>query len=372
MQQTIQLSRGHLNIEVQQHHPEWSIDQLLDFAERINPKRAFLFVSKVLGKHIPVSPSLMQKTYHSLAEFIPNDLPTPISLVAMAETAIGLGAGIYREMKPKWHEDALFLTTTRHQLEELPTLAVFLEEHSHAQDQCILGSHHLQKQQHIMQSKTLIIVDDEISTGKTIQNLCQGLQQAGMQHIERIIVLSLVNWADPQLAHLPINLPIQVYSLLHGTWSWHDNGQPMTLKMPQVNTIQQPEQKILAPDWGREPSYLESLPWRIPQAQPDEKILILGSGEFSWIPFLIAEQLEHQGASVLYSATTRSPIMLGGAIKQHLQFQDNYGMNIPNYVYNVDPKRFDRVILVIETAKNSVDPALFAQIPNLEVFSYVE
>ena len=33
-------------------------------------------------------------------------------------------------------------------------------------------------------------------------------------------------------------------------------------------------------------------------------------------------------------------------------------------------QKFDRVLLVIETEKYSVDPALFAQIENLEVISY--
>lgn len=57
----IDLSRGRISVTVNHHHPEWKLDDLLSFAERINPKRAFLFVSKVLGKHIPVAPSVMQK-----------------------------------------------------------------------------------------------------------------------------------------------------------------------------------------------------------------------------------------------------------------------------------------------------------------------
>ena len=41
-----------------------------------------------------------------------------------------------------------------------------------------------------------------------------------------------------------------------------------------------------------------------------------------------------------------------------------------NYAYNVKHQQFDRVFLIIETAKDSVDPLLFEQIKNLEIISY--
>ena len=369
--QQIQFSRGQLSIEIQQQHPHWQLPQLIDFAERINPRRAFLFVSKVLGKHIPVPPSQMKKTYQDLANLIPDDLPTPLTMVAMAETAIGLGAGVFREIKPQYDKKALFLTTTRHRLQHLPTLAEFLEPHSHAQDQCVLGTVEHDKQFHIQNTKTLLVVDDEISTGQTIINLVNSLQNAGLAHIERLVIVSLVNWSTQKFNQFEI--PVEIIALLHGRWQWQESAaEQLSIDMPHVNVMEQPQQKIIAPcNWGREPSNLSCTPWHIPQVTAGQNILVLGSGEFSWIPFLIAEQLEQQGATVHYSATTRSPIQLGGAIARKYQFQDNYGMNIPNYVYNVFHENYDRVILVIETAQDSVDPSLFKQIPNLEVVSYV-
>gem|GEM_PF-89920 len=186
----IDLSRGRISVTVNHHHPEWKLDDLLSFPERINPKRAFLFVSKVLGKHIPVAPSVMQKSYQDLAALIPKNLPYPISVIGMAETAVGLGAGFYRELKPDFGENAIFLTTTRHPVETLPTLGLFLEEHSHAQDQFILSSHDAIKHQHILSSKTLILVDDEISTGKTFRNLILSLKKSGLEHVEQIILVT--------------------------------------------------------------------------------------------------------------------------------------------------------------------------------------
>ena len=368
----IDLSRGRISVTVNHHHPEWKLDDLLSFAERINPKRAFLFVSKVLGKHIPVAPSVMQKSYQDLAALIPKNLPYPISVIGMAETAVGLGAGVYRELKPDFGENAIFLTTTRHPVETLPTLGLFLEEHSHAQDQFILSSHDALKHQHILSSKTLILVDDEISTGKTFRNLILSLKKSGLEHVERIILVTLVNWAEQLLVTDDLGIPVEVVSLLHGHWQWQDNNKEIDIQMPNVSSTQQQSQKIIAPnDWGREPTFLDCSVWQqIKSIQAHEKVLVLGSGEFTWIPFLMAEQLEKQGVEVYFSSTTRSPIMQGHAIESICLFKDNYGLNMNNYAYNVKHQEFDRVFLIIETAKDSVDPLLFEQIKNLEIISY--
>ena len=368
----VELSRGKICVTVNEHHPDWPLDQLLGFAERINPKRAFLFVSKVLGKHIPVAPSLMNRSYADLAALVPKDVPFPAAVIGMAETAVGLGAGVYRELKKDFGQNAIFSTTTRHPVSSLPALGLFLEEHSHAQDQFILSSHDSEKHQQLLNAKTLILVDDEISTGKTFKNLIHSLKNAGLAHVERIILVTLVNWAEQRISDLDVGMPVEVISLLHGNWHWEASQNKIEVSMPDVSATSQEAQKIIAPhDWGREPGYLDCSAWaHVQLKRPYEKILVFGSGEFSWIPFLIAEQLEQQGGDVYYSSTTRSPIMQGHAIESICAFTDNYGLNINNYAYNVKHQQFDRVLLIIETAKDSVDPSLFEQIQNLEVISY--
>ena len=64
------LSSG--TIQVTRDQGEVSLDDLFDIAERRNPKRAFLFVSKVLGRHIPVPPSVMRQAYRQLASQFPS------------------------------------------------------------------------------------------------------------------------------------------------------------------------------------------------------------------------------------------------------------------------------------------------------------
>jgi len=105
-----------------------------------------------------------------------------------------------------------------------------------------------------------------------------------------------------------------------------------------------------------------------------ERVLVLGTGEFVWEPFLLAERLEAEGAQVFYSSTTRSPIALGYAIESAISFTDNYGLGIPNFVYNVAHQQFDRVLLCTETPADSVDSQLLKALadvaPVVEIINY--
>jgi hypothetical protein len=75
---------------------------------------------------------------------------------------------------------------------------------------------------------------------------------------------------------------------------------------------------------------------------------------------------------VKFAATTRSPIALGHDVRTAFRFADQYGLGMINFIYNVDPCAYDRVIWVIETATDSVDPAWWTWIPQLEVISLSE
>ena len=137
--------------------------------------------------------------------------------------------------------------------------------------------------------------------------------------------------------------------------------------MPDVATTKAGNQPIYPlPSWGRVPTLdstlgldklWQALPFN-PETLADKKVLVLGSNEFVWLPFLLAKRLEELGANVKFSALTRSPIALGGAIKHTLSFDDNYGLGMTNFVYNVDFGAWDKVLLCVETPKDSVDTVL--------------
>lgn len=107
---------------------------------------------------------------------------------------------------------------------------------------------------------------------------------------------------------------------------------------------------------------------------PGERVLVLGTGEFVWEPFLLAERLAAAGADAFYSSTTRSPIATGFAIQSAIAFTDNYGLGIPNFLYNVAHQRFDRVLLCTETPAASVDSHLMKTLAgvaaSVEIISY--
>ncbi|WP_342122320.1 phosphoribosyltransferase domain-containing protein, partial [Proteus mirabilis] len=83
------------------------------------------------GRHIPVSPKKMRETYQQMAKQIPQSLEGPILFIGMAETAVGLGAGIFDEVRDRYPQ-ALYLTSTRHPSADSELFGKFKENHSHA------------------------------------------------------------------------------------------------------------------------------------------------------------------------------------------------------------------------------------------------
>lgn len=410
---TITLPRGNLDLTYQtnsatakdgtEQSNHYQLEDLLGFAQRINPKRAFLFVSKVLGRHIPVAPSTMRHAFTDLANLVPNDLPEPILVIGMAETAVGLSAGVHQALQTRYPE-ALLLNSTRHAQHDEShdkskhsLLTTFSEDHSHASQHLIYQSADNVTQAQLLASKTLIMVDDEASTGNTCVNVVTALRNAGLDQLEQVHLTTLVDWSLNQARHqdtadsddavsdqiakrLP-NIKFQRHHLLSGAWTWTDAPNPEPITMPSVDTTEAGSHMLGdTGNWGRFPTldstdgfdnYLlkfqtafkvfnkqaQSEKEQFEKEQLPKRILVLGSNEFVWLPFLLAEWLETQtqNSTVNFSALTRSPIALGGAIKKMLSFSDNYGLGMTNFAYNVEPNDWDLIVLCVETSADSVD-----------------
>ena len=377
----------------------YQLEDLLGFAQRINPKRAFLFVSKVLGRHIPVAPGTMRHAFTDLANLVPDDLPEPILVIGMAETAVGLSAGVHQALQTRY-PNALLLNSTRHAQHNKDNtetlLTTFSEDHSHASQHLIYQSADTVTQAQLLASKTLIMVDDEASTGNTCVNVVTALRNAGLTELEQVHLTTLVDWSlnqnqaqadvdDNISARLP-NIDFHRHHLLSGAWQWTDAPNPEPITMPSVDTTEAGSYALGdTGNWGRFPTldstdgfafYLTKFQAAFnlfnQQAQSEkasfekeqfekeqlpQRILVLGSNEFVWLPFLLAEWLETQtqNATVKFSALTRSPIALGGAITTMLSFSDNYGLGMTNFAYNVEPSDWDLIVLCVETSADSVD-----------------
>ena len=403
---TITLPRGTLDLTYQtnaatakndsEKDSSYQLEDLLGFAQRINPKRAFLFVSKVLGRHIPVAPSTMRKAFTDLANLVPSDLPEPILVIGMAETAVGLSAGVHQALQTRY-PNALLLNSTRHAQHDDDNhhalLTTFSEDHSHASQHLIYQSADKITQAQLLASKTLIMVDDEASTGNTCVNVVTALRNAGLSQLEQVHLTTLVDWslnqnqtdanADDTIAKRLPNIDFHRHHLLSGAWTWTDAPNPQPITMPSVDTTEAGSQSLgNTGNWGRFPTldstdgfdgYLANFQKTLTifnqQRQLDHahlptRILVLGSNEFVWLPFLLAEWLEQNSnidavinkQTIKFSALTRSPIALGGGITTMLSFNDNYGLGMTNFAYNVEPSDWDLIVLCVETAADSVDP----------------
>ena len=411
----ITLPRGELKLTYQINalakktdEQPYQLADLLDFAQRINPKRAFLFVSKVLGRHIPVASSSMRSAFTDLANLVPNNLPEPILVIGMAETAVGLSAGVHQALQTRY-PNALLLNSTRHaQHDESSSntlLTTFSEDHSHASQHLIYQSSDTDIQAQLLASKTLIMVDDEASTGNTCINVVSALRDAGLTQLEQVHLTTLVDWSleqtglDDRIAKKLPNIDFYRHHLLSGAWQWTDAPNPEPIIMPSVDTTAAGSQPILSTGhWGRFPTldstdgfadYLKQFKKAFAlfnnsdgsnqQATFDlnnlpKKILVLGSNEFVWLPFLLAEWLEQNTNAnyaqhdIKFSALTRSPIALGGAITTMLSFTDNYGLGMTNFVYNVEPSAWDLIVLCVETPADSLD-TMWQGLPNVVIIS---
>ena len=362
------------SIELELYPSQWQAEDLFAFAERKNIKRSFLFVSKVLGKYIPVPPARMRETYQTLAKQIPNNLEFPILFIGMAETAVGLASGIFQEALIKYPESIL-LTTTRYGVDG-EILCEFKEEHSHATDHILYWPQGEIAKQRLQQAKIWVFLDDEATTGNTFINLFKGMIDAGLAQPKKLLTVTLTDWSGARLRQ-SLPCPVQQISLLKGHWKWRANEKLTARDYPNVSVTRVGLSTISTrQDWGRlgmiqvpDQSWLYQY-----TADQVEHLLVLGTAEFTYMPFLLAEYLETLGATVLFASTARSPILPGMAIDSILSFVDNYGLGITNYCYNIANQKFDRILICIETDEQSFPSSLLHELrkiaPQVEIIIY--
>ena len=342
---------------------------LFGFGERNNPRRSFLFVSRVLGRHIPVSPAKMRTAFTRLADTIPADLPGPVVMTGMAETAVGLGAGVHDAwIAQTGRTDTVFLSTTRARLDG-PLLTTFREEHSHASDHLVHLPQHRADLDMLRTARSLVMVDDEASSGETFRNLAAALVGTGLDRIAHVHTVVLTDWSSPAGNNLLPDRPeitVTRGALVQGKYRWTPKTGAPVRRLPDADLLRQGAfRPIRRDDDGRLGRSVRSAP-EIPASLCEAigttpaRLLVIGTGEHVWEPFLLAEALEQLGHDVRFGATTRSPILPGHAILRGYVFRDHEGLGITNYLYNVDPVSADRIILCVDTDLTAIDPALLA------------
>jgi hypothetical protein len=363
----IDLACGRLSIDtVREMLP---LDKLLGFATRRNPKRGFLFVSKVLGKHIPCAPRRMREVYNILAEPL-KTVPGPVLVMGMAETATGLGGGVADSLAELRRliagSDVIYQHTTRHAL-AAEALVRFDEAHSHAPDHIVYAPTPGLAPDYY-NAETLVLVDDEITTGRTLTLLAEAM----LEHLPKVrcvVFASIVNWLDEDRIReirQRLSQRLDIVCILDGKFSFERNPE-FHAELPGQVTAQR-EAEVRA-DAGRRGLRMVGGAAEAPEApalDPAMPVHVIGTGEFGYQPFLLAEQLERQGFEVYYQSSTRSPILPGGAITHSLTFTDEHGEGVTNYLHN--PPKDAQVLVAYEAEQCAANHDLPEQLNAVPVF----
>ena len=373
----VTLPTGELAVRVQAGH--FALDTLMGFAARANAKRGFLFLSKVLGKHWPVRPDLMAEIHGCLARQIPADLPGPVVFIALAETGVGLGQGVFESwlaqqsqvpVQDHQHQQkqALFLHTSRYRIGDGP-LIEFAEAHSHAPRQFLHMPAQEDLRQILLTARSLVLVDDEASTGNTFLNLVEACRTLNPD-ISRVHLATITNFMGHDVSQelsARFGLEVSTGSALDGDYVFAAGSlQPEAAPAQRYNPL---ANSGASAGFGR-----RGLDRKVaaPLAQAAEiaagihagaPVLVLGTGEFMHPAFLLGQALAAHGLDVMVQSTTRSPILEWGAVSHVRQFADNYGEGIPNFLYNVAPGQYAHVLICHETP---VNPALLQLAASLD------
>jgi hypothetical protein len=356
-----ELDSGVLTLDLKRS--DLPLPELLAVGQRLNPKRPFIFVSKVLGKHYPVKPSLIDLTHSRLACLL-GEVPGPRLFVAMAETAIGLGRGVFEAYsKLSGGQDSLFIHTTRYALSS--PLALRLDEpHSHARDHLLYEPKDPDGQNIFRSFKSLVVIDDEVSTGRTFANLAKALKSLnpGLERLFLVALASFLSNESKEAIFKEVPLPLKIASLLEGAYSFKPAAAPGAPPAYKSVGLFEPKDRVLKKNFGRLGlSFEQSLRLTeeaasmgraldIPEGAP---VRVLGTGEFLHEPFALALALEKRGFDVSFQSTTRTPMALGRAVSHRLIFEDNYGEGLDNFIYNLEPGFGGQTLIVYETGEDS-------------------
>jgi len=381
---------------------------LLGLALRHNPKRAQLLVSRVLGKHVPTDPRLVRAAGLLLGRLVADALadrparPLPTALLhravdgaadaavalpraaldhtdalvlGFAETATALGHCVAEGLG-----GASYLHSTRRPVPGVATAGGFTEEHSHATEHLLLPH----DPGLLTDGRPLVLVDDELSTGRTVLNTITALHRVAPR--ERYVVAALVdvrpapdgvtdNVTDAvralgarvdvvSLARGVVELPVDVVERATTIRAGLEASAPR-IRTP-TRAHRDPDSRVGLRDlgWpdglptggrhGFSPADHRALAAALPDLgtalaravglRPAERTLVLGTEELMALPLRLAQTLADTGHAIAFSTTTRSPAVVvdqpGYALRSGITFpahDDPADGPGPRYAYNVAP-----------------------------------
>jgi hypothetical protein len=196
-------------------------------------------------------------------------------------------------------------------------------------------------------ARSLVIIDDECSTGATFVEAAEALVGA-LPGIERVACASLTDWSNRDfLARMP--RPAAAASLIAGTLAWTPGpAQAAATLAPAANrhgtapaTGMRSRSGLITPEAATRPRVT---------AHPGERILVLGDGEHAYEALLIAEEIAAQGGVPAVQSITRTPALIGHAMQSVTTLEDAYGSGATCHVYNLLAHQPSRIVIAAEIA----------------------
>jgi hypothetical protein len=399
--QKIQIADNYfIDISVRQNDFNIPLNSFFSMAMRKNIKRQFLFVSKLIGKHIPILPSVISVTGGLLAEIfmretgqgcfynaglfadalsnssllgsamnelsstnLPIDKPT--LFLGFAETATGLAQAVFRP----FCDDCTYAHTTRETfLDRQPNL-LFEEEHSHATSHLC----YFDNVEYLKSAKRIVLVDDEITTGKTTLNFIKALLSNCTAR--EFVVMSILDWRNraQRQSYLEFEkkygLTIKCISLLQGDIATppftevtlENKAFPVSSNAAKVHDVclnigdkfvyklgssENPVSHAYSVMTGRfgissaenrgNLELVRLAAMKLKGLRKYQNSLCIGTGEFIYIPAMLSSEM---GEGCLYFSSTLSPILPGNRrgypIKSEITYTDESALNKANSIYHI-------------------------------------
>lgn len=349
------------------------VEDIVKMAKRHNnPKRDFLFVNNLLGKHISVSGKEALMMHRMLGDEVYKTFSLKgwndkkILLVGFAETATALAQNLMfysLRFKEKFPLNIVGYTqTTRENIvsDKFKNIA-FEEEHSHATTQKLYFDQNLDYD-------VVLFVEDEITTGNTILNFIEQFekQQPGKQYA----VASILNWQNDadeskfaekgveaaflvrgKIKENTPQIPIAEETARGTTINLYDEKAQYNIQLPLTNNPRLPMSIV---DFERYLSHSDDEDKQFSKIIglkfANKKTLVIGTEENMFLPIYFATIIDAD-----MKATTRSPIEPsaeeGYPIFSRVILNSAYEGGRVTYLYNMDSgdlEHYEQFVVFVE------------------------
>ncbi|MCM1132848.1 MAG: phosphoribosyltransferase family protein [Ruminococcus flavefaciens] len=356
-----------------------NINEFIRIGKRYNnKKRSYLLVNALQAKHIPTRPQDITLGA-DLGRKIRAEYPEAHFVIGFAETATAIASSVAWEVGTPAEEacdcQGIYINTTREDSVPDGDCICFQEEHSHAVNQKLYVKNFTK---YLGYTKEIILVDDEISTGKTLFNIIKEMRAEIPELAERdFVVGSVINRLTPERAEFFRQHRIYFVSLYDVQWTdemlekdFANLSAPAEIsdipdKSPDFMRIAIPDSRyfVNALEYNLECGKIADVIAENVDFSGCKDVLFLGTEECMYPSILTAGLLEKRfGFNAYCHSTTRSPVCIsdeeGYPMQNGYRICSLYDIDRVNYIYNL--RRYDMAV-VISDAKNP-DPRALAML----------